>query len=93
MFSGFNKEFSELYNKHFPIKSKILNHKDEKSPWVTEILIQKIKHRDKLYKAAFKKRISMDVYKNYRNKLTDELRKTKANYYENEFKKNSTNLK
>ena len=93
MFSGFNKGFTDLYDKHFPIKSKLLNHKDEKSPWVTEILIQKIKHRDKLYKAAFKKRISIDVYKNYRNKLTDELRKAKANYYENEFKKNSTNLK
>ena len=93
VFSGFNNDFTDLYDKHFPIKSKTLNYKDEKSPWVTDILIQKIKNRDKLYKAASKKRISKDIYTNYRNKLTAELKKTKAKYYENEFKKNSANLK
>ena len=93
VFSGFNNDFTDLYDKHFPIKSKTLNYKDEKSPWVTDTLIQKIKNRDKLYKAASKKRISKDVYTNYRNKLTADLKKTKAKYYENEFKKNSANLK
>merc|ERR1712030_52244 len=83
VFSGFNNDFTDLYDKHFPIKSKTLNYKDEKSPWVTDTLIQKIKNRNKLYKAASKKIIGKDVYRNHRNKLTDELRKTKAKYYEN----------
>ena len=50
-------------------------------------------NRDKLCKAAKKKRISKEVYTSYRNKLNDEFRKAKAKYYENEFKKNSANLK
>ena len=93
VFSSFDKTFTELYDKHFPIKSKTLNHKDEKSPWITDILINRMKIRDKLYKAAFKKRISLDTYRSFRNKLTDQIRKAKANYYENEFKKNSANLR
>ena len=93
VFSEFCETFTELYDKIFPIKSKTLNYKDIRSPWVTDTLLLKIDNRDKLSKAADKNRISKDVFRKYRNKLKTELRKTKAKYYENEFKKNSNNLK
>ena len=82
-----------LYDKNFPIKSKTLTYKDIWSSWVTDTLLLKIDNRDKLSKAADKNRISRDVFANYRNKLTSELRKAKAKYFANEFKKNSNNLK
>ena len=93
MFSEFSEIFTELYDKNFPIKSKALNYKDIRSPWVTDTLLLKIDNRDELSKAADKNRISKDVFRKYRNKLKTELRKAKAKYYENEFKKNSNNLK
>ena len=43
VFTSFDKTFTELYDKHFPVKSKTLNHKDEKSPWITDILINWMK--------------------------------------------------
>ena len=92
VFSEFSETFTELYDKNFPIKSKTLNYKDIRSPWVTDTLLLKIDNRDKLSKAADKNRISKDVFRKYRNKLKTELRKAKAKYYENEFKKNSANL-
>ena len=93
VFSEFIETFTALYDKSFPIKSKTLTYKDIRSPWVTDTLLLKIDNRDKLSKAADKNRISRDVFANYRNKLTTELRKAKAKYFANEFKKNSNNLK
>ena len=92
VFSAFNEKFTEHYDKKFPIKTKTLNHKDIKSPWVTDTLLMKRDNRYKLCKAAKKKRISKEVYTSYRNKLNDEFRKAKAKYYENEFIKNSANI-
>ena len=36
-FSKFNDNFNILYDKHFPIKTKITNHKDVKNSWLTKI--------------------------------------------------------
>ena len=69
VFSEFSETFTELYDKTFPIKSKTLNYKDIRSPWVTDTLLLKIDNRDKLSKAADKNRISKDVFRKYRNKL------------------------
>ena len=93
IFSQFNKTFTDLYDKHFPIKEKTLTSKAESKPWITEVLINRMEIRDKLYKLARKKRISMDIYTKFKNRLTNQIRKTKATYYKNEFIKNSQNLK
>ena len=52
-----------------------------------------MKIRDKLYKLASRKRISIQIYKDFRNLLTNRIRKAKAKYYEDEFKKTSLNIK
>ncbi len=49
--------------------------------------------RDKLYKLAPRKRISIQIYKDFRNLLTNRIRKAKAKYYEDEFKKSSLNIR
>ena len=52
-----------------------------------------MKIRDKLYKLASRKRISIQIYKDFRNLLTNRIRKAKAEYYEDEFKNTSLNIK
>ena len=93
VFSGFHNTFNELYSTHFPIKEKTLNHKDEIKPWIDDTLKNRMKIRDNLYKLAFKKKISHKIFKDFKNLLTDQTRKAKAKYFENEFNKNSHNIK
>ena len=52
-----------------------------------------MKIRDKLYKLATRKVIDIKVYKDFRNILTNRIRRAKANYYEDEFRKTSLNIK
>ena len=52
-----------------------------------------MKIRDKLYKLATRKRISMQIYKDYRNKLNKHIKNAKAKHFENEFKNTSNNIK
>ena len=52
-----------------------------------------MKIRDNLYKLAFKKKISHKMFKDFKKLLTDQTRKAKAKYFENEFNKNSHNIK
>ena len=52
-----------------------------------------MKIRDKLYKLASRKRINIQIYKDFRNLLTNRIRKAKAKYYEDDFKKTSLNIK
>ena len=55
-FSHFNEIFNELYNKYFPILTRKVTYKDETKPWISDILINQMKIRDKLYKLATKKK-------------------------------------
>ena len=92
-FSNFNGILNELYNKHFPILTKTVTYKDEAKPWINDILINQMKIRDKLYKLATRKRIDVQIYKDFRNLLTNRIRKAKAKYYEDEFRNTSLNIK
>ena len=70
--------FQDSYDKSFPIKTKPITIKDINKPWVTETLISKIKRRDNLNKLANKKKINRNVYTEFRNQLTKELRQAKT---------------
>ena len=52
-----------------------------------------MKIRDKLYKLATKNRISMQIYRDFRNQLTKRIKTARAKYYEDEFKNSSLNIK
>ena len=91
--SNFIKHFNELYDKYFPICTKTITHKDETKPWIDDILINQMKIRDKLYKLATRKRIDIQIYNKFRNIMTNRIKKAKAKYYEDEFKKTSLNIK
>ena len=52
-----------------------------------------MKIRDKLYKLATRTRIDIQIYNKFRNIMTNRIKKAKAKYYEDEFKKTSLNIK
>ena len=76
-----------LYDKYFPIVTKLVKEKSLLKPWVSEILVQRIKIRDKLPRKSNKGIIARDTYTRFRNKLTSQLRTAKSNYYKSEFSK------
>ena len=91
--TNFNETFNELYNRYFPIFTKTITPKDETKPWISDILLNQMKIRDKLYKLATRNVIDIKIYKDFRNILTNRIRRAKANYYEDEFRKTSLDIK
>ena len=92
-FSEFYKRFNELYEKYFPIKTRIAKRKELIKPWVTPSLVKCIKIRDRLAKKANKGKMSINVYKNFRNRVTKLLREAKAQFYHAEFYKFKDDIK
>ena len=92
-FTQFLNIFQNTYNEAFPLKTKIVTHKDEQKPWVTEILINRMKIRDELHKLANKNRIDRKIFTVFRNRITSQLRQAKTKYYEEQFKTNINNIK
>ena len=86
-FSKFYLTFNELYDKYFPIVSKVATKKAILHPWITECLVKRIKIKENLCKLSLKGRIDRDTYTRFRNKLTTFIRKAKAEYHDKEFVK------
>ena len=92
-FSQFYCTFDLLYNKYFPLISKQMKRKSLLKPWVTESLAKRIKIRDKLARLSNKGRINKEIYTQFRNTLTSQLRIAKANHFHSEFNKYDGNIK
>ena len=92
-FAEFYKQFNLLYETFFPIKSRIAKHKEIIKPWVTHSLVKRIKIRDRLGKKANKGKVNINVYKNFRNLVTKQLRDAKAIFFHAEFYKFKDDIK
>ena len=92
-FELFLKIFSDIYDKYFPIKTKTVSHKSSIKPWITSVLVKRIKIKDKLSILANKGRIDVKVLKDFRNVLNKQLRDAKSNFYDNEFNQCNGNIK
>ena len=86
-FTHFFEIFNSLYDKYFPIVTKLVKEKSLLKPWVSENLVRRIKIRDNLARKYNKGRIARDTYTRFRNKLTSQLRTAKSNYFKSEFAK------
>ena len=84
-FTLFYTKLNELYEKHFPIIIKPARKKELANPWVTPILARHIKIKHNLGRLANKGRIDRAIFKRFRNKVTNELKKAKLSYYSNKF--------
>ena len=92
-FTKFIKIFNDLYEKHFPIKTKLISQKDIEKPWINDILIKQLKIKDKLGKLAAWNVINVDIFKRFRNIVTSEIRKAKKKNIEKEFQDYADNIK
>ena len=77
----------EILNTETPIKTiKIKPSKVLKEPWMSSGLLRSIKKQKQLYKKTLIKNASVRDqirYKEYRNKLSQILRRAKEEYYKN----------
>ena len=92
-FKEFITLFNKLYDQYFPIKSKKLTRKGILKPWINLTLIARMKIRDNLFKLAKRNIIDKNIYREFRNSLTTQIRNTKAEYYSNKFRENEGNIK
>ena len=92
-FTIFYNLINDLYDKYFPIKTKILSKKSQSKPWVSQTLINRIKIRDRLNKLSCKGRIDRKNYTKFRNCLTKQLRDAKAIYFSHKFDKCRSSIK
>ena len=92
-YTKFHKLINELYNKYFPIKTRVLSKKAQSKPWVNQSLVNRIKIRDKLGKLSSKGRIDRNIYTRFRNLLTSQIRASKATYFNNQFDKCKSNIR
>ena len=82
----FNVSFSEVFDKSKPANVK---------PWMTSAILISCKHKQKLYRQKVQGFVMNRIYKNYKNTLTNIIKRTKINYLTNiinQHKKNSKAL-
>ena len=56
-------------------------------PWITDDIIRRIDIKNSLSKLAAKGKIDPKVYSRFKNKVTSQIRRAKAQYYDQEFVK------
>ena len=92
-YTKFHKLIDKLYNTYFPIKTKILSKKAQSKPWIKQVLVNRIKIRDRLSKLSNKGRINRNIYTRFRNSLTQQIRDSKATYFNTQFDKCKSNIR
>lgn len=82
-FDKFLQIIHEIYNKSFPIRTKYISEKRLNNPWITQAVINSIKTKNNLYKDFKVGIVTEDFYKQYRNTLSQTIRRAKQSYYFN----------
>lgn len=92
-FNTFFDNITKLYNKHFPIKTKIFSSNRFKNPWLTPGLLNSIKRKNKLFKDMKLGMVTEHQYKTYRNCFNATIRSAKQLYYNRLFSSFRVNVK
>ena len=95
-FKAFLAEFSDHYNKHFPVKmTKRIGTRRYNNLWITKGLRKSSKTKEFLYNKFLKSPTLKNEhdYKLYRNKLNHLIRIAKKNYYCKKFSQGQNNIK
>ena len=95
-FDRFLKDLNTLTNKHAPIKR--LSRKEKKlkdKPWINKRILKLIRIRDRILQKQRKQQNpdNLNLYKEFRNRASNELKESKAQYFHNYFSTNSQNMK
>ena len=83
-YEPFFKIFSELYEKHFPLKDFQIKVKDLQAPWISKGLKKSSKQKQKLYIKFLKNKSTQNeqIYKNYKHLFEKLRKKAKQTYYQ-----------
>ena len=74
-----------MYYSRFPKITKTLTSKRLHKPWITESIMNSIRHKFYLYKQYKLGIIPFDYYKEYRNQLNTLIKEVKSNFYQQKF--------
>ena len=82
-YSNYMAEFTSLYNKHFPIRTKKVHNKTLAKPWITPSIQRQIKKKNKLYGKKLKtgKDIHITKYRIAKKELESAIKASKLEYY------------
>lgn len=82
-YNAFLNTFQSLFNECFPLKRQSKREAKTNKKWLTIGLEISIKHKARLYKKFLRKPTDLNrlIYKNYKNKLTNLIRKMEQEYY------------
>ncbi len=92
----FEKIYSDVLNKHAPLRSR--SRKERKmfnKPWITKGIMKSIKTKKKLYRMVLNdsSKVSWEDYKKYRNKLTHTIENSKRIHFSYKVKASKSNPK
>ena len=95
-FNRFLSILDELVKTHAPLRK--LSKRDIKfrnKPWISGRIQKMMRLRDRLFRNLAKNndRSLRDLYKKFRNRVSESLRESNASYFYNFFQKNSNNMK
>ena len=95
-FDRFLKDLNTLTKQHAPIKRrsrKEMKLKDK--PWINNRIHKMMRIRDKILQKLKKQQTpeNLKLYKKFRNRVSNELKESKARYFHNYFSTNSQNMK
>ena len=95
-FDRFLGELNSLTHKHAPIKKRSRKElKLVEKPWINSRLQKMMRIRDKILLKLRKKPTddNLNLYKKFRNRVSNELKESKSRYFHNYFSSNCQNMK
>ena len=91
LWDKFDNILNSTFDKHAPLRLQTQKEfKRSFSPWITNDVLKKIKHKNNLYKKAITEQ-KWSNFKSYRNNLTREIAQLKSQYYKSEIDKTKDN--
>ena len=92
-FGSFIETINSLYCQCFPLKVKFISEKRLSKPWLSPFILSQIKLKSVYFKNFKNGLITLNVYRNFRNKINKLITNAKNSYYINRFKECKNNIK
>ena len=99
-FQRYYSTINNLIDKYMPLKKMSMKEiKQQQKPWITAEILKSINQRDKMHKKwldeknADTKKVYHTQYKDFRNKIRDDIKASKKEYFVDFFSKNALNIK
>ena len=81
------------FNNHCPILTKKITKRDRQKPWINNFIKQLINTRQFFYNLYVTNEITFESYKRFRNFVTNKIKESKYDYFDNLLKQVKNNMK